>query len=209
MSMEVLHDISPPIDADLAVWPGDTPISQRLLMKIEDGDSVRLSTMTATVHLGSHADAPCHYARDGHGIEQWPLSYFIGPCQVMHVDVQPGELVGVSHLTDEIRAGRVLLAGGSYPDATHFNEDFCALDPALVDHLHEQGVMTVGVDTPSVDPFDSKELPAHTRFYENEMAIIETLQLSGVPNGIYQLVAPPLKLVGFDASPVRAVLCSI
>jgi arylformamidase len=69
--------------------------------------------------------------------------------------------------------------------------------------------MTVGVDTPSVDPFDSKDLQAHTRFYHNEMAIIETLRLEGVPDGLYQLVAPPLKLVGFDGSPVRAALCSL
>lgn len=207
--MEVLYDISPSIDCDLAVWPGDTPISRRFLMDIEKGDSVRLSTMTATVHLGSHADAPSHYAMDGAGIEQWPLSYFIGPCQVMHVDVKPGELVGIKHLTGEIQAGRIILAGGTYPDPTNFNEDFCALDPTLVDHLHEQGVMTVGVDTPSVDPFDSKDLQAHTRFYHNEMAIIETLRLEGVPDGLYQLVAPPLKLVGFDGSPVRAALCSL
>ncbi len=81
-----------------------------------------------------------------------------------------------------------------------------ALDPALVDELHVRGVRLVGVDTPSVDLFESKELPAHRRFLAHGMAILEGLVLGAVPDGFYELIALPLPLVGFDASPVRAVL---
>jgi len=87
-----------------------------------------------------------------------------------------------------------------------FPEDFAALAPELVTWLHERGVCLVGIDTPSVDPFSSKELPAHKTFLKHDMAILEGLMLKDVPEGHYELIALPLRLAGFDASPVRAVL---
>ena len=105
-----------------------------------------------------------------------------------------------------IKAERVLIGTGTYPDANNFNEDFAALSPALVDQLQDEGVILVGIDTPSVDLFTSKDLPAHKRFLENEIAILEGIVLKDVPDGIYELVALPLKLIGFDASPVRSIL---
>src|SRR5262245_20479900 len=105
-----------------------------------------------------------------------------------------------------VTAERLLLATGTFPDPEQFNEDFAALSPGLVEALHRQGVRLVGVDTPSVDLFSSKELPVHHTFLRHDMAILEGLVLAGVPEGVYELVALPLKLVGFDASPVRAIL---
>ena len=100
----------------------------------------------------------------------------------------------------------VLLATGTFPHPEQFNEDFAALSPELVEALHRQGVRLIGIDTPSVDPFPSKELPAHQAFLRRDMAILEGLVLKDVPEGVYELIALPLKLVGFDASPVRAIL---
>src|SRR3982074_1966114 len=88
----------------------------------------------------------------------------------------------------------------------HFTTDFAALSPELVEALHGHGVRLVGIDTPSVDLFDSKDLPAHRAFLRRDMAILEGLVLKDVPEGVYELIALPLRLVGFDASPVRAVL---
>ena len=73
-------------------------------------------------------------------------------------------------------------------------------------HLHDQGVILIGIDTPSVDLFESKDLTAHKMFLKHDMAILEGLVLTYVPESIYELIALPLPLVGFDASPVRAVL---
>src|SRR5207237_3037447 len=101
---------------------------------------------------------------------------------------------------------RVLLVTGTFPNPEKFNEDFAGLEPDLVDHLHSLGVRLIGIDTPSVDLFDSKDLPAHRRFLAHDMAILENLVLDGVAEGIYELIALPLNLEGFDASPVRAVL---
>ena len=100
----------------------------------------------------------------------------------------------------------MLLRTGTFPDPEHFNEDFAALSVGLVESLHEQGVVLVGLDTPSVDLFDSKELPAHQACLARDIALLEGLVLSEVPEGIYELIALPLRLEGFDASPVRAIL---
>jgi arylformamidase len=121
---------------------------------------------------------------------------------VIHVDGKPV----TPEMVPDVDTERLLIATGSYPDPTHFNNDFAALTPELVDHLGASGVRLVGVDTPSVDSADSKDLPTHHRFLANDMAIIEGLVLADVPAGVYELIALPLNLPGFDASPVRAVL---
>jgi arylformamidase len=104
---------------------------------------------------------------------------------------------------------RVLFATGTFPDPENWNRDFAALSVELVDFLHERGVITVGIDTPSVDLFESKDLPAHKAILRCNMSVLEGLVLKDVPKGIYELIALPLRLVGFDASPVRAVLRTV
>lgn len=204
--MPTIYDISPAVSPTLKVWPGDTPLSREVLCDMARGDNITLSTLRATVHLGAHADAPSHYGRSAPTIEQRPLNLYWGTCQVIHVKVTRRQRVSTAALPTDIRAERILIATATYPDPTSFNEDFAALAPELVDFLCDRGVRLVGIDTPSVDLFDSKDLPAHNRFLAHDMAILEGLVLDGVPDGLYELCAIPLKLVGFDASPVRALL---
>jgi arylformamidase len=101
---------------------------------------------------------------------------------------------------------RVLIKTSTFPDPSRWNQDFGALSVELVEALAARGVITIGIDTPSVDLQDSKDLPAHHAILRHDIAILEGLDLSGVAPGEYELIALPLKLVGFDASPVRAVL---
>ena len=202
----MLYDISPPISTSLAVWPGDTPPSREVLLDLTRGDSVTLSTLRATVHLGAHADAPSHYGLKSPDIANRALEMYLGPCEVMRVTAARGERLTPGMLPQPVRAPRVLFATGTFPDPTRFNEDFAALAPELVDYLHAGGVTLVGIDTPSVDLKSSMDLPAHQRFLAHDMAILEGLVLRDVPEGRYELIALPLPLVGFDASPVRAVL---
>jgi arylformamidase len=206
--MMTIYDITPPISTSLAVWPGDTPPSREVLCDMARGDNITLSTIRATVHLGAHADAPSHYGKDAPAIDERSLDYYLGPCQVVRVAVAPDTRIPPESLAVELRAPRVLLATGTYLDPHVFREDFAALSVELVDHLHRHGVRTVGIDTPSVDLFASQDLPAHKRILRHDMAILEGLVLSEVPPGLYELIALPLKLVGFDASPVRAILRS-
>jgi len=207
--MRRIYDISPPITEALQVWPGDTRPRREVLTDMARGDSITLSSVHATVHLGAHADAPSHYGIAAPSIERRPIDLYIGTCQLMRVSVPRGALIRPADLPGPVLAQRVLLATGTFPDPTRFNEDFAALSPSLIDFLDEHGVRLIGVDTPSVDPFDSKELPAHNTFLKYDLAILEGLVLDGVPEGIYELIALPLRLVGFDASPVRAILRSL
>jgi arylformamidase len=202
----MIYDLTPPISERLQVWPGDTPPRREVLCDLKRGDNLTLSTLHATAHLGAHADAPSHYGADAPAIDRQPLDCYLGRCQVLRVPAARGARITEDMLPGPVWAERVLLATGTYPDPEHFNEDFASLSPELVEWLHRQGVRLVGVDTPSVDPFDSKDLPAHRTFLRRGMAILEGLVLADVPEGLYELIALPLRLVGFDASPVRAVL---
>ncbi len=205
----MIYDITPPISPDLKVWPGDTPPSREVLLDMKRGDNLTLSTLHSTVHLGAHADAPSHYGRDAPSIEQRSLELYVGPCRVIHLDVKHGTQIEPEDVRANVQAERLLLATGTFPDPRNWNDDFATLSPQLVDHLHERGVKLIGIDTPSVDLFDSKDLPAHQRVLAHDMAILEGLMLKDVPPGMYELIALPLPLVGFDASPVRAVLRTI
>ncbi|MBI1304950.1 MAG: kynurenine formamidase [Phycisphaera sp.] len=208
-------DISPALTPDIAVWPGDTPLSREVLCAVEGGATVTLSTLRATVHLGAHADGVNHYGGGTAGIETFPLERYLGPCHVVHARAERragGMRVGAADLEfslDAIRHPRVLIHTGTFPNFTAWNSDFAGLDPALVDLLADRGVTLVGVDTPSVDVQESKDLPAHKRFLARGVSILEGLRLASVAAGEYELIALPLPLVGFDASPVRAVLRSL
>ena len=202
----MIYDISPPITDRLKVWPGDTAPSREVLLDMRRGDNITLSTLRATVHLGAHADAPSHYSADAPAIDARSLDYYLGPCQVLRVAAGRGVRITQDMLPSIIRAQRVLIATGTFPDPESFNTDFAALAPELVEFLHRQGVRLIGIDTPSVDLFDSKDLPSHHMFLRYDMAVLEGLALMDVPEGLYELIALPLRLIGFDASPVRAVL---
>lgn len=202
----MIYDISPPIIDSLAVFPGDTAPTREVLLDMHKGDPLTLSTLRTTVHVGAHVDAPSHYGTDAPTIDQIDLQHCIGPCQVLRIACRRGSLLTPAAIQTEITTPRVLLATGTYPDPSTFNTDFAALSPELVGWLAGKGVKLVGVDTPSVDPADSKDLPAHKAFLKNEMYILEGLVLDGVSEGRYELIALPLKLNGFDASPVRAIL---
>lgn len=201
-----LLDISPPITPRIAVWPGDTPFSQEWLCRIDQGANLDLSTLHTTVHLGAHTDGPSHYAAGAPGIGERPLEPYLGPCEVVHVAVGRGERIRPEHLPGPVRARRVLLRTETFPDPNAWNTDFAALSPELVDHLADQRVVLVGLDTPSVDLFDDKVLLSHTAIHRRDLCILEGVVLSHVAPGLYTLVALPLHIPGADASPVRAVL---
>ena len=202
----MILDITPAITPALAVWPGDTPASREVLMDLARSDAVTLSTLRATVHLGAHADAPSHYGLGAPSIEAMPLERYVGPCRVIRVAARRGQRIGPEVIPGDLRAERVLIATGTYPDPQRWNDDFAALEPSTVDLLRERGARLVGIDTPSVDLKSDAKLLAHGRFLANDMVILEGLVLDGVEPGEYELIALPLRLVGFDASPVRAIL---
>ena len=203
----MLYDLSPTIRPETPVWPGDTPFQCRLTGRIAEGASVNLSAITTTPHLGSHADAPFHTEARGEGMADMPLDRYLGPCRVVRVPPQP--LIEPRHVEgiDLANPGRLLFRSESVRDRADVPRALHrplarAREPAR----RAGGVLLVGMDTPSVDPFDSKTLDAHHALFRGGVAILEGLVLDGVPEGVYELIALPLKLAGLDASPVRAVL---
>ena len=206
--MSKIIDISPLISPRTAVWTGDTPFSQKFLCRFDTGANLDLSTITTTVHIGAHTDAPSHYRAGGETMEARDLNYYYGLCQVITVLVEQGARVYPKDLPTEIQAPRLLFRTMSFQDPEVFTTDFCSLSPELVAYAHERGVLLIGIDTPSVDPYSSKDLEAHTAIAYCGMAILEGVVLKDVDDGIYTLAAFPLKIEGADASPVRAVLIS-
>jgi len=200
-------DISPTLSEKIAVFPGDTPFRRQVAMSFEKGDHLTLSSLTTTVHAGAHADAPNHYRAGGEDIASRSLDYYLGHCQVIRVAKEPGARVFPADIAGtEILAARVLFRTDSFPDPNHWNSDFNALSPELAHFLADQGVILIGIDTPSIDPEQSKALETHQAVADRDLAVLEGLVLDEAADGLYWLVAPPLKIEGADASPVRALL---
>jgi len=198
-------DLTPPITGRLAVWPGDRPCRLERTAAHKAGDGVEIGALHATLHLGAHVDAPRHLLPGGATLDELPLELFVGRCQVLHVPAAPGSRVGLRDLPEGIRAPRVLLATGTWPDPETWREDFAGLAPELLEALHGQGVRLVGVDTPSVDPWGAA-LDAHRTAARLGMVILEGLRLEQAPAGVHTLLALPLALAGVEAAPVRALL---
>lgn len=201
-------DITPRIGPALAVFPGDVKFQRHVAMDMRRGDHLTLSSITATLHLGAHADAPNHYHADGTDIAQRDLSYYIGRCQVVHfLDLPKNGRVTRDQWGDrKVEAPRVLFRTSSFPDPNHWEPGFASICPDLVQTLAMQGVRLIGIDTPSIDPGESKKMESHHVIRSHDMAILEGLVLDHVSEGMYSLIALPLPIEGGDASPVRAVL---
>lgn len=204
-----LWDISQKIAPGIPVWPGDTAYTLERTWAIGPGCPVNVSRLTLSTHTGTHADAPLHYASDGAAMGDVDLNDYLGPAQVISV-CDCGGLVTTSAVLPHLRPGttRVLLRSfRQFPD--RWVSDFAAIDADLIDALAERGVRLIGTDAPSVDPENSKSLDAHHAVRRHDMRILEGLVLDDVPDGIYELIALPLRLSGADAAPVRAVLREI
>ena len=204
---EDYYEISPLIHEGIGVWPGDQKFQRQVSMDVETGDHLTLSSVTTTVHLGAHADAPSHYSKGGAAIAERDPTLYYGDCQVVKVSLPKGERITPHHLSGKVvQSPRLLIHSGSFPDPDNYNEDFNSLSPELINWLNDCGVCLVGIDTPSVDPFTSKALESHRALAATDMAVLEGLVLDHVPEGHYTLIALPLRIKGADASPVRAIL---
>jgi len=200
-----IWDISPPVDEHAAVFPGDTVYSQRLHFALSPDCPVNVNSITLSPHTGAHADAPMHYANGGKSSGEVDLAPYLGPCRVIHC-LGCGPLVEPEHIAHALvdLPQRVLLRTAYV--ASQSWASFTAVAPETLALLATKNVVLVGIDTPSVDPTDSQTLPSHHQLLTNNMRVLECLVLDEVPEGDYELIALPLKLMRADASPVRAIL---
>jgi arylformamidase len=203
----VLYDVSVAVRVGTPEWPGDAPFGCGWTTRIADGASVNLSTTAGSPHVGTHADAPLHVHDGWPGSDTLPLVAFLGEALVLDVsgsrpgplplDADDSRLAGVERLL--LRTGRSIAAG-------RFPTDWPVLAIPTAAALARRGVRLVGVDAPSVDERESKALEVHRALFGGGAYVLENLDLRGVPEGRYELIALPQRLVGLDAAPVRAVL---
>ncbi|MBL0385360.1 cyclase family protein [Tumebacillus sp. ITR2] len=212
--MKKIYDITMSVTAETAPFPGDTPFSLEWVWTMEMGGSCNVSRIVMSPHVGTHGDSPYHYGSTGGKTEEVPLDVYVGEALVVNVPRESGALISREFVEDVMKkAGdgvtRVLFKTDSYPDHTVFNTDFTAIAPEAVLALADLGVRLIGMDTPSVDPADSKTLDAHGAFLQRGVYILENLRLHEVPAGRYELIALPMKIEGSCAAPVRAILRSL
>jgi arylformamidase len=194
---------SRPLHTDIPVWPGDR--SFEFCQSRED--SFVLSSFSTTCHVGTHLDAPLHLDQTAHGVEGVPLERCVGLAEVVGIPGS-GRAVTPEDLPDGWvpSTSRILFRSDSFPIDAVIEEGFSGLSEELVHWLFDRGVEMVGVDTPSVDVFSSKELPAHHALLALGMTWIEGLWLGDAEPGHYLMFALPILLEGAEAAPVRAIL---
>jgi arylformamidase len=179
----------------------------RWTWKLGPACPVNVSEVSMSPHTGAHTDAPLHYDDEGPSIGEVGLDPYLGPCRVIHaIGVAP--LIEPHHVVRRLADAPPRILVRSYENApvSSWDAAFAALAPATIELLHVHGVRLIGIDTPSIDPEQSKTLDSHQVVRRHRMAILEGIVLDDVPEGDYELIALPLKWVGLDASPVRAVL---
>lgn len=200
-----LYDLSRPLSAATACWPGDVPFSFRLGWRIRDGASVNVGAIETSIHTATHCDAPYHYDDAGLTVDEIPLDTFVGPAWI--VDVH-----GCERWRDRLEkrdfaaTPRVLFRTGGWPDTSRLPDRIPVMEPDLPDWLGDRGVVLIGVDLPSVDALDSKTLDNHHALGRRGIVIVEGLRIDDVPEGRYELIALPLRIEGADGSPLRAVV---
>jgi len=211
MSVKKLYDISLPLSADLPLWPGDpAPVIERF-SKMEEGEGQNISRVEMCVHFGTHIDAPFHFVADGAKVEDVPLDLLIGPAQVIEFppscDMITAEVLklaglddGVQRLLFKTRNSRHWVNGD-----TEFDKDFVALSVDGAQYLMARGVRLVGIDYLSIASF-CDPVPTHVALLKGGVVVVENLDLSAVPTGLYELVCLPLKVVGAEGAPARVVL---
>jgi arylformamidase len=202
-----LWDISPPVRTGSPVFPGDTPYTQQWSATIAPGCPVNVSALTLSPHVGAHADAPLHYDPAGASIGHLSLEPYLGTCRVIHA-IGCGPLIEWRHIAHACTAlpARVLVRTYALAPVDQWDAQLAAFAADTLEHLADAGVQLIGIDTASIDPADSKDLPSHQVIRRRGLRVLENLVLDNVAEGDYELIALPLKLTEADASPVRAVL---
>jgi arylformamidase len=204
----MLRDISVLVRSGTPEWPGDTPYECGWGWRISAGASVNVSVIRMSPHVGTHADAPLHVRDGAPGSEAFDLPAFMGEAWVSGAE-GAGMLITPDMLIPRLgpeRVERLLLRTGQSIADGSFPDEWPVLAPETVDALLARGLRLLGVDAPSVDQRDSQTLDNHHRLFDGGASIVENLDLRGVEDGMFELIALPLRIDALDAAPVRALL---
>lgn len=199
-------DVSQPLDNQVATWPGDAPFTYEITWSMADSGSVNVGQVTMSIHTGTHIDAPFHFDNNGARTLDLDVNVYMGPARVVHV---PGvDTIHPGLFTREDLQGveRLIVRTDAWPDKRQFPTAIPPVHPEFAPFLADCGVRLLGLDLPSVDEIESKDLPAHHALAKHGVMILEGLVLDAISPGDYELAAVPLALRDADGSPVRALL---
>lgn len=205
MQYSKIIDISLSIDTETIIYPGNPTVEIEELKSLSSGSTI--SKITLGTHTATHVDAQKHVIEGGKSLDDIPLATFIGECRVIDC-TKDQEAVSLETVEKaNIQKGeRILLkTSNSLRGYKTFYDNFVYVSPEAALYLSEQ-VQLVGIDYFSIKQKGSKDNRPHTAFLEKNIPIIEGIDLSQVEQGIYTLVALPLKLTARDGAPIRAVL---
>ena len=202
-------DISVPVRSGMVHWPGDPEFQIERALDMERGDPCTVSRVSLGVHTGTHMDAPLHFIRSGASIDRMPLTATVGPARVVRIldeeSIKPGELE-----RHRIQKGERILFRTSNSDrgwkTDTFVEDFVYISQEAARYLADRKIASVGVDYLSVGGFTKDGPETHRALLSAGIWVIEGLNLSGVDPGDYELICLPLRLMGAEGSPARAIV---
>ncbi len=203
-----LIDISVPLDANLATYPGNTPFSLEAIKRLANGDSSNVSTLHMSAHAGTHVDAPRHFFDSGEGVERLPLDMLCGRTRVVEVSTR-GPITGADLAELDLRNDiRVLIKtrNSRLWGTSTFDPTFIGVAESGARFLVDRGIKVIGVDYLSVEPFKTPGAPTHHVLLSAGTIVIEGLNLRDVEPGSYEMFCLPLAVVGADGAPARVIL---
>ncbi len=203
-------DISLPLSEELPTWPGDPPIQLEQISKIAEGEDANLTHLSMTLHAGTHVDAPVHFLEGGSTVDQLPLDLLVGPVLVIELSTtQSITSQDLEQASISAACKRLLIKTRNSEHwakgEMSFDEDFIALGPDAASYLVERGIRVVGIDYLSIAPFHDPA-PTHKILLNAGVLIVESLDLSGVDPGDYELMCLPIKIRGAEGAPARVFL---
>ena len=207
--MAIYYDISVPLINDGLVYPGNPALSITPQQQVSQGASANVSMLTFGSHTGTHVDAPKHFFDEGLGVDALPLDVLMGPCVVICAEndvMSVGEAELKLHELNSHTRVLIKTRNSGFIREREFHKDYTYLAPDGAAYLAKLGVRLVGVDYLSIEQFRSGHHKTHRTLLEKGIVIVEGLDLSAPPMGPYDLRVLPLRLVGLDGAPARAVL---
>jgi arylformamidase len=203
-----LIDVTVPLDASLATYPGNTPFSLEAVKRLARGDSSNVSSIHLSAHCGTHVDAPRHFYDNGGDADGLSLDMLIGRTRVIEVTsrtaIEAADL-NAFDLSEDIRVLIKTSNSRLWGDPA-FHKDYVGVAESGARHLVEHGVKLVGVDYLSVEQFRFPGAPAHHILLGAGTIVIEGLNLRDIEPGIYEMYCLPLRIVDSDGAPARVVL---
>ena len=202
-------DVSVALRPDIATFPGDPIYSIERALAIANGAICNVSRLDMGVHTGTHLDAPSHFIDGAAGTESIQLGACIGPAWVVDAtalsgNIGPTELASLDIPPDETRL-LFKTPNSELWNQPGFSEAFIGLDGEAARVLAERRVRLVGADYLSIAPFGNPA-PTHLALLSAGVVIIEGLDLRAVDPGPVDLLCLPLRLVGSDGVPARALV---